>query len=206
MNVESAEGPNTSVLVDSVTELPAPIENASSSEDEGNADDVDYEELLTKEDKTSIYSDWIGEMNRTDMQKESMMLYDNYLERFGLQKTPSAQEVALFFVISDKTVRRWRKDFLRNGEDFLVESRGKHLRYQVMMDEEYRDLTLDWIRKHNYVSGKPNMVASDFCSWVNETLLPSTIQGFHKKLPHVQEIVGFISWDFSHLQLKRGFI
>ena len=179
---ESAEGPSTSVFSDDILDLPAPVDSISSSDDEENPDDINYEEQLTKEEKSSIYKDWISEMNRNDMKKMAMMLYDNYVERFGLQKTPSAQEVALFFGVSDKTVRLWRKDFLRSGEDFLAESRGKYTRYHVVMDEEYRDLVLDWVRKHNYVSGQPNMVATDFCSWVTETLLP-IVREHHPNVP-----------------------
>ena len=66
----------------------------------------------------------------------------------GQQKTEGAKEVGLFFGVSDKTVRLWRKEFLCNDGEFLGDSRGKHVRYQVMFDEEYRDKALEWICSH----------------------------------------------------------
>ena len=38
-----------------------------------------------------ICSDWVSEMERIDKQKVAMMLYDNYVERMGLQKTVAAK-------------------------------------------------------------------------------------------------------------------
>ena len=37
-------------------------------------------------------------MKRIDKQKVAMMLYDNYVERMGLQKTEAAKEVGQFSV------------------------------------------------------------------------------------------------------------
>ncbi len=53
----------------------------------------------------------------------AMMLYDNYIARFGLLKTDAGVEVGLLFGISDKTIRLWRRDFLSNSGEFS-EHRG----------------------------------------------------------------------------------
>ena len=110
------------------------------------------------------------------------MVYDNYINRFGLTKTGAAKEVGLLLGISEKTVRIWRKDFLSNDGDFNEDSRGSYDRCVIVMDEEYRDTTLEWIRGHASVKGKSNMTVFDFCSWVNGTLLPM-VREHHQNIP-----------------------
>ena len=39
------------------------------------------------------YEDWIFSLNRDDTKMLAMMLYDNYVTRFGLRKTAAAVEV-----------------------------------------------------------------------------------------------------------------
>ena len=98
------EGPSTIVLSDS-EDLPAPIaiEECNDSEDEDTCG-KDCEGTLISEDTAVIYSDWISDMKRVDKQKMTMMLYDNYVEQLGLQKTEAAREVGLFLGVNDKTV------------------------------------------------------------------------------------------------------
>lgn len=156
------EGPSTMVSEDLI-DLPAPVGMEESySSDEEDLHDEDYEGALTSENRSAIYNDWISEMKRIDKQKMAMMLYDDYVDRRGMQKTQAAMEVGLFFGVNDKTVRLWRRDFLCNGGEFSEDSRGKYVRHQVIFDEGYRDRALDWVRSNSSVKGKPNMVASDF--------------------------------------------
>ena len=183
------EGPSTSLVLETaeanslLEDLPAPTGiEAEFSDDEADACDEDYMERLTSEDTAAIYSDWLSEMKRTDKQKVAVMLYDNYVERMGLQKTDAAKEVGIFLGVSDKTVRLWRKDFLCNDGKFSEDNRGKYTRYQVMFDEEYRDIALEWVRTNCSIKGKPNMVASDFSEWVNSNLLP-IVREHHPNIP-----------------------
>ena len=178
------EGPSATDTDSLVEDLPAPtgIREQYSSDDDDDACDEEYKGTLTSEDTAAIYSDWVSEMKRIDKQKVAMMLYDNYVERMGLQKTEAAKGVGLFLGVSDKTVRLWRKEFLCNDGEFLEDSRGKHARYQVMFDEEYRDKALEWVRSHCSVKGKPNMVASDFSEWTNSNLLP-IVREHHSNIP-----------------------
>ena len=96
VSIESTiEGPSTMTVSEDLEELPAPIgrvEECYSSDDEDIYDE-DYEGALTSEDTSAIYSDWVSEMKRIDKQKMTVMLYDNYVERMGLQKTEAAKEV-----------------------------------------------------------------------------------------------------------------
>jgi len=74
----------------------------------------------------------------------AMMLYDNYISRFGLLKTAAAVEVGLNLGVSDKTVRLWRRDFIANGGEFSEYQCGKYERYIIIEDEEYKLLSVLW--------------------------------------------------------------
>ena len=89
--------------------------------------DTDYDEKLTREDMSAIYSDWVKEIKRINKQKMTM----------SLQKIEAAKEVGLILGVSNKTFRLWRKEFMYNGGKFSEDSRGKHVRYQVIFDEDY---------------------------------------------------------------------
>ena len=176
--VETAEETSS---VDLLDDLLAPIDERNSSDEDMDEEDEDYESAISEDEISAVYCDWINDMERADKQKVAMMMYDNYINRFGLTKTGSAREVGLLLGINDKTVRLWRKEFLSNG-DFTEDYRGRHIRYHVMMDEQYRDTALEWVREHASVKGKSNMVVFDFCNWVNGTLLPM-VREHHPNIP-----------------------
>ena len=52
----------------------------------------------------------------------ALMLHDNYTARFGLICSAAAAEVALLLGFNEKTIRIWRRDFLR--ESFLSIGEG----------------------------------------------------------------------------------
>ena len=127
-------------------DLPAPIHEANNRDECSSQEDDSYECTLSDNEISAIYSDWISDMERVHLQKTAMMVYDNYIKRFNLTKTGAAKEVGLLFGIHEKTVRRWRKEFLSSGGDFTEDGRGRHDRYHIMMDEEYREKALEWVR------------------------------------------------------------
>ena len=152
--------------------------------------DEDFDETISDEERSSIYADWIHQLEQEDVRIMAMLMYDNYRERFGLLKTSAAKEVALCLGYSEKTVRRWRKDFLVGSRRFTVDGRGKYARNKVIRDEEYRKLALKWSHENAYVKGKPNMTAADFCTWVNNTLLPKVSEHHPSKYLSEQQFVG----------------
>ena len=100
---------------------------------------VPDQEESTRND-TVDYKKWVSNLERENQQ----MLYDNYRERFGLQKTSAADEVGLCLGICGKTIRIWRKQFLNNSGQFLPDKRGKYPRYkpQVANDKINHDIVL----------------------------------------------------------------
>ena len=136
-----------------------------------------------------------------------MMLYDDYRNNFGLLKISAARQVAAFFGISEKTVRTWRKQFLMDPDEFREKHRGEYLRHQLMTDEQFRDQALEWVRANNNITGKKNMIASDFCSWVNSTLLP-VAKRYHPNLPAKINDRTAVRWlyllGFEPISSKKG--
>lgn len=104
---------------------------------------VPDEEESTRND-TVDYKKWVSNLERENQQMLAMMMYDNYRERFGLQKTSAADEVGLCLGICGKTIRIWRKQFLNNSGQFLPDKTGKYPRYkpQVANDKINYDIVL----------------------------------------------------------------
>ncbi len=80
----------------------------------------------------------------------AMMLFNNYLKRFGLTKCGAACKVGLLLGLSSKTIRKWRKDFVFGKGQFKEYKGGKYMRYVVLSDEEYWDQVLKLIRQNSY--------------------------------------------------------
>ena len=97
-------------------------------------------------------------------------------------------------------MRSWRKEFLKGPDEYGEEHRGKHLRYQVINDEQYCDKALEWVGNNNII-GQKNMTANDLRSWVNSTLLPEVRRNtfiYQRQLLFEQLFVGFV-----HLALSQ---
>ena len=94
-----------------------------------------------------------------------------------------------------------------SGGEFSEDSRGKYVRYQVIFDEDYRDRALDWVHSNSSVKGKPNMVASDFCEWINSNLLPS-VREHHPNIPDSVSVRTVQRWlhnlGFDPCSTKKG--
>ena len=109
--------------------LPAPTEYSDVLSGESSEDDEDYEGEASDEEISSVYADWINELDREDLKMLAMLMYDNYRKRFGLLKTSAAKEVALCLGMGEKTVRLWRKNFLENSGSFTVGVNMHEVRY-----------------------------------------------------------------------------
>ena len=152
--------------------------------------------MTSNEERPSIYADWIDQSEQEYVKIMAMLIYDNYRELFGLLKMSAAKEVALYLGYSEKTVRRWRKDFIEGSRHYSVDGRGKYAQNIVINDKEYRDLALKWIHENAYVKGKPNMTTADFCTRVNHTLLPK-VSEHHLSVPSKISVRTAVHWLHS---------
>lgn len=83
---------------------------------ESSDEDLEVSADSLHDDFQGVYEDWVFSLNREDQKMLAMMLYDNYISRFGLLKTAAAVEVGLNLGVSNKTVQLWRRDFIANDQ------------------------------------------------------------------------------------------
>ena len=156
--------------------LPVPSTGEYSGEsDQSNSGDEEYDEQFREDEADAIYQDWLVTVDREDIKMMSLMLHDNYVNRFGLTKTAASAEVGLLLGFNEKTIRLWRKDFIQNKGEFSEYQRGKYARYIILDDEEYKDMALQWVRSNSYSKETPTMTAKLFCEWVNNHLFPVVV-------------------------------
>ena len=190
-------------------QLPGPssgtIREFNRDEDE-DSDDADYIGF-SKADAKLCYEDWLFTLQREDTQMMAMMIYDNYIERFGLLKTAVAKEVGLLLGVNKKPICKWKAEFHLKGGAFSETSQGKYSRYVVVDDEEYKCTALKWIRENATVKGKPNLTAAGFCEWLNTELLPLVVN-HHPEAPKKVSTTTATRWlhklGFSPSSTKKG--
>lgn len=100
-----------------------------------------------------------------------------------------------------------RQSFVQRGGVFSETSQGRYSRYVVVNDEEYKNVSLNWIRENATVKGKPNLTAAGFCEWLNTELLP-LVRTHHPKAPKKVSNTTATSWlhklGFSSSSTKKG--
>ena len=199
--------PTTDNLDDSL-QLPGPSALSiltESGDRESNGEE--YRGEFTSDDARACYDDWLVTLPRENVQMMAMMLYDSYIERFGLLQTKAAEEVALLLGVNEKTIRRWRYDWIDNNGSFSASSKGKYKRYVAIDDEEYRDKALKWIRENASAKGKPNMTAATFCAWLESDLLP-LVRQHHPDAPAKVSVPTATRWlhklGFNPSSTKKG--
>ena len=173
---EPVEQSHKSANTNDLELLPALTETVNDTlSDVSSIDDEDNKETIEKDDILVLYEDWINEQDWEDVQMMAMMMYDYFVKQFQLTKMRAAEEFTWCCLeVSDRTVRSQRKIFLSNHR-YFEEQRGKYAWFDALDDEEYRDMTLEWVCSNAYVKGKSNMIAANFCAWAGLDLLPKVL-------------------------------
>ena len=94
------EAGTATLNLDDSLELPGPSAQGSAqpmARESGDreSDGEDYWGEITNDDACACYDDWLVTLPKESVQMMAMMLYDSYIERFGLLQTKAAEEVAL---------------------------------------------------------------------------------------------------------------
>ena len=140
------------------------------------------------------YEHWIFNLNREDKQMIAMVLYDNYIKRFGLLKTAAAAEVGLVLGITE-----------RSGGKFSEYQREKYERYIIISDEEYKEMALAWIRANASVKGRLQQRSTQ--GWLMYSCLQSIYITQMSPLifPIALQFVGYTGLDLSHHPQRKVF-
>ena len=95
-------------------------------------------------------------------------------KRTSLKSTAAVLEAAWITGFNEKTIHVYRKEFFENCGRFRDEARGKYQRACLFNEESLRLQAAMWVRENAVRKGAPNLVAREFCQWVNNELLSSS--------------------------------
>ena len=104
---------SSSSSLDDSLQLPGP--SGMSTVSQATDEEDDYRGQFTPDDARACNDDWLQTIGEEDAQMMAMMMYDNYIIRFGLLQTKAAEEVALLLGTNEKTIRRWKLDWIARG-------------------------------------------------------------------------------------------
>jgi hypothetical protein len=128
-------------------------------------------------------------------------------DEMGFLQTDAALFAANVVGCGEKSVRRWKTDWIENeGEQFTSSKRGKHSKIDSPFDDAaVCALAKDWVKNNAVRKGEGNMTVADFLQFCNTDLLSDWIQE-HKRGPFSLESAR--SWlqklGFSVYSHKRG--
>ena len=121
-----------------------------------------------------------------------MALLVTYRRRQKMCVLDAAQEAASVNGFSERTVRRYWKEWSRNVNEGSFDdcNQEKHQRHTLLSeDEECRSRALAWVRTNAIREGQGNLTARAFASSVNDKLLPNVyrLAGSGHKSTFVEE-------------------
>ena len=134
-----------------------------------------------------------------------VITYDTALEQIG-NKVEAAKVASSYVGTSDHTLRKWRKEFYREGR-VKSSTRGGNYRNALTTDEEVQRKTIKYLRtqtsKHTCV-----ITAGKVCTWVNETLIPSLSvpDNYPKSISRVTAWRWMREMGFVYKSKKNGFV
>lgn len=115
-----------------------------------------------------------------------MLLCSVLVSELSLTVTNAAKLTSKIIHKTERTVRQWHTDLIQSGGEFPESKQGKHRRSGVLwFNEELNKKASEYVRANAAaVKGALNMTTTDFCKWVNKTLLPNfTLEpGFPRKV------------------------
>ena len=104
----------------------------------------------------------------------TLLLHQLLVNRFKISVTEASKLIGETVKKSGRTVREYRSVFIENNYSFPDTLQGKYQRKGVLwQNEKLNKYASKFVRENAAVKGRPNMTASSFCQWVNESLLPN---------------------------------
>ena len=165
-------------------------------------DIVDEKEMVNK-----FCNEWVESLDQDNRVSLGLFIHFQLMQYFSFTMMNAAKYAGLLVDRSERTIREWRKAFFDNNGEISESKQGRYQRTGILWsNEELNHKVCEYVRQKCCVKGQPNMRLRDFCSWVNDVLLPnSTLEpGFphhvstetaHKWLHHV---------GYEYLSPKKG--
>ena len=146
--------------------------------------DADKEHLNTVEKMEEFCDTWIRSLDWNQRVSLGLFILFQLILLFNFTILKAAEYTAIIVQRSERTIRKWRKQFFAHGE-VQQSAQGNYERSGVLWsNEELNREAARFVRAQANVKGQPNMRVSDFCAWVNTDLLPNTTlePGFPRRI------------------------
>ena len=147
-------------------------------EDDSNSDGVLQieDEIEERADMTQTYiKEWVSSLKCDDVMSLSLLLHSLMANDLNVKSRTADELTGRVLNVSDRSVREWRSQFIKNDGCFPDTLQGKYHRDVVWQSEELNERATAFVCNNASVKGKPNLTAGSFCNWVNEVLLPSSV-------------------------------
>lgn len=117
--------------------------------------------------------EWVFTLDKNDKISLGLFLAYNLQNVLNFTATKACEHAALMMGKSERTIRQWRADFMTSGE-IPENKQGRYQRHGLLWSlEELNKKACAYVRENANVKGQVNLTAGSFCSWVNESLLPT---------------------------------
>ena len=104
---------------------------------ESSSSESDFDD----ETAQGLFDDWVVSLRSYDRKMLSVSLLHAYKTRQGMGVVDAAQESASFTGFNEKTVRRYRKQFIEGKGKFEEGKQGKYERHCLLHEEELLQIT-----------------------------------------------------------------
>ena len=155
-------------------EIPAPT--ASAADTDSSDESFDPDQSMSGDAHATLESfveDWTLSLGREDIVSLSLFLSFHLMHMLNFTSTKASEYAAIMIGKGERTVRRWRADFMLNGS-IPDSQQGHYQRSGVLWScESLNKKATTFVRANAHVKGRPNLTTHSFCQWINETLLPN---------------------------------
>ena len=133
---------------------------------------VEEDGLLKME---QFVEEWSISLDHDDKVSLGLFLCFHLEQLRGLSKTMAAEYIGIMMGKSERTIRQWKANFIENGYEVPESKQGRYQRSGILWSsEELNRKATKHVHENANVRGQPNLTASIFCQWVNESLLPNS--------------------------------
>ncbi len=171
---------NLSLQLKLKLEASATTPTQNSSSEDSSDDDSDDDTRTTAEILEDFSYEWLVELDRDDRRSLALFLCNVFTTKIGMQATAAAELTAEIVAKSDRSVRQWRTDVIKNKGRLPKTKQGCHERKGVLwQNEELSKMAKKYVQEQFLCKG-----TYYFCRWVNTFLLPNlTLEpGFPRKV------------------------
>ena len=105
--------------------------------------------FFTEEDSWQRISEWMSDLEADDLKMVymSLLLFQFHRRETSANVKQFSETVARVVSRDEKTIRRWRMDFVENAGDFSEDARGRHSRISVRYEDECKRKAMKWAKR-----------------------------------------------------------